>query len=75
LPLNLCDVLGCGTFCALSHLKTYPVTFIESFKPGHVDGRMVNKYVPAVILLDKAITFPFTEPLHSSFSHAPDLLG
>jgi hypothetical protein len=36
---------------------------------------MVNKYVPAVILLDKAITFSFTEPLHCTFRHAPDLLG
>lgn len=72
--LELLNVLSCRTFIALSHVKAHPLPFRKSFESGHVDGRVVNKYVPCVILLNKAIPLVFTVPLYSSFCHSADLL-
>ena len=72
--LELLSVLSCRTFIALSHVKAHPVTFRKSFESGHVDCRVVKKYVPCVILLNEATPLVFTVPLYSSFCHSADLL-
>jgi hypothetical protein len=47
---------------------------MKIFESGHVDGGVVDKYIPTVILLNEAISFLFTKPFNSSFCHSADLL-
>jgi hypothetical protein len=60
---------------ALFCLKAHPVTFIKALESGHVDGGLVNKYVPTVFLLNEAESFFVTEPLHDSFRRDDILLS
>jgi hypothetical protein len=47
---------------------------MKSSETGHVDGGVMNKYVPTLILLNEAVPFPFTKPFNSSFCHSENLL-
>ena len=65
--LDFSDVHGGRAFAPLSDLETDAVSFVQRPESGHINGGMMNKDVPAVVLLDKAVTFFITEPLNFSF--------
>lgn len=73
--LQLRDVLGLRPPIALFNLEAHPVAFIERPEPRHIDGRVVNKQILTVFLLNKSKPFPLTEPLHYSFSQSANPLS
>jgi hypothetical protein len=70
LVLQFSDVLGLGTSIILFHLKAHPVTFSKCLESRHIDGRMMDKYVPTlVVLTDKTKSLLIVKPLYSSLWH------
>jgi hypothetical protein len=70
---KLSDVLGLGPSIILFHLKAYTVTFYKSLESGHIDGRIVNKYVPPLVLADETKSLLLIKPFYSSLWHSTDL--
>jgi hypothetical protein len=67
------DVLGLGPSIILFHLKAYTVTFYKSLESRHIDGRIVNKYVPTLVLTDETKSLLLIKPFYSSLWHSTDL--
>ena len=67
--LDLLDVRRLGAFIALGHIEADAIAFVEGFETIAHDLRKVDEYVRTVVLLDKAKTLSFVEPLYCTFSH------
>ena len=61
------------SFCALLNVKGDVVSFIERFKTGCVDSRMMYKYIRSIFLFNETVAFFFVEPLYSSIRHSDAL--
>lgn len=58
----------------LFRFKAHPVTFSEALESRHNDGRMMDKYIPTIVLTNETKSLFFTKPLNRSLSHTSDLL-
>ena len=73
--LRLLNFLGLGTAVAFIHFKAHPVPSPERLESGHINRRVMNKYVSTVIPLDEAIPLLITEPFYDPFTQITDLLS
>jgi hypothetical protein len=72
--LKLFNVFGLRPPIAFLDIKIDTITFRESFIPGGIDGRKMDKYVIPAFLTDEAIPFPVVEPFNNSLSQTSNLL-
>jgi len=54
---------------ALLDVKGNFVTFVERFEPRFVDAGMMNEYIRAIFLLDKAVSPLIVEPFYNTTGH------
>src|SRR6266498_4676307 len=62
--LRLCYVFGLQTLGAAGHAKGHRFSLSQSPKSTHLDGRVMDKYIPTTGSLNKTISFGVIEPLH-----------
>jgi len=74
LVLEFLDVLGFEASMILFHLKAHTVTFSKALESRHINGRIMDKYIPTIVLTDEPKSFLFTKPLYRSLGHTFDLL-
>ncbi len=66
--------VGClKTLWTASHFEFDPITFREALEPLSLNGAVMDKYVLAALLRDKAIPLCVVEPLYLSLSHTSNL--
>ena len=68
-------VFGHRSSIVLLNVKGHSLTVRESFKPGCIDGGVVDKYIWSIILLDESVSLLFTEPFYRAFRQSTDLLS
>jgi hypothetical protein len=73
--LKRVDVLGYRSSVVLFYVKGHPLTISKGLESGCVDGRIMDKYVSAVVLFNEAIPLLFTKPFYNSFCQSNDLLS
>ena len=74
-----CELDSVYIFCyrsslVLLHIETDSLAISEGFKSRCVDRRVVNKYVPTVVLFDETIALLLTKPFYYTFCQDTDLL-
>jgi hypothetical protein len=71
--LDYRDVYCRRAFFALLYLKCHLIAFLERLEAGPVDGRVMDKDILPVFLLNEAIAFLLIEPFHSSICHGGNI--
>jgi len=67
--LDFCYVFCFGSFRAINNFKADCLTFGQRLKPIPLNGRIMNKYIPAILLGNESKTFGLVEPFNGPFYH------
>jgi hypothetical protein len=73
--LKLFHFVSLRTAVAIVHFKSYPVPPSQGLESLHINGREMNEYVWARILLNEPIPLLITKPFHDPFYQNNDLLS
>ena len=68
--------LGLRPFRSLHDLELYTVAFIQRAEPTAIDGRVMDKYVGAIVLGNKPVALLIVEPFNCTschVGHPPDM--
>jgi hypothetical protein len=61
MALNFFHFVSLGTAVAIIHFKSYPVPSSQGLESLHINGRVMNEYVWAIILLNEPIALLITK--------------
>jgi len=68
-PLKFYYIDCLGTFFSLGNIELDHLSFVQGFKPITLNGRIMDKNIPASFFLDKPIPFGVVKPFHLPGCH------